>query len=106
MVLNQVFEVINNIINTVILLLLLYQFQEIADNLEACDKVYGYRVENATCSTSKLIEDFKIMCQTEISSNVDENPKHQEFKVKINQIINNPKNVYSFYFTFFLFLEN
>lgn len=55
----------------------------IADNLEACDKVYGYRVDNVTDSTFKLVEEFKMMNHQNISSNSDSPKQLQKFKVKI-----------------------
>ncbi|VVC29713.1 Alpha carbonic anhydrase,Condensin complex subunit 2/barren,Carbonic anhydrase, alpha-class [Cinara cedri] len=58
----------------------LEMFQVIADNLETCDKVYSLRIDNASTSTSKLVDEFKMMNQIEIPSYVDDSPKHQPFK--------------------------
>uniref|UniRef100_A0A2S2PTA6 Condensin complex subunit 2 n=2 Tax=Schizaphis graminum TaxID=13262 RepID=A0A2S2PTA6_SCHGA len=55
-------------------------FQEISDYLEASAKVYSYRVDNLTETTSKLVEQFKSMNYNRNTAKIDDNnaPKIQK----------------------------
>ncbi|XP_060855945.1 condensin complex subunit 2-like [Metopolophium dirhodum] len=55
-------------------------FQEISDYLEASAKVYSYRVDNLTETTSRLVEQFKAMNYKKSTNPMDDNnaPKIQK----------------------------
>ncbi|XP_060847393.1 uncharacterized protein LOC132926971 isoform X2 [Rhopalosiphum padi] len=57
-------------------------FQEISDYLEASAKVYSYRVDNFSETTSKLVEQFKSMNYNKNTAKTDDNnaPKIQKSK--------------------------
>ncbi|KAE9533817.1 hypothetical protein AGLY_008896 [Aphis glycines] len=57
-------------------------FQEISDYLEASAKVYSYRVDNLTETTSKLVEKFKTSNISKSTAKIDDNngPKTNKSK--------------------------
>ncbi|KAL5237851.1 hypothetical protein ACI65C_005261 [Semiaphis heraclei] len=77
-------------------------FQEISDYLEASAKVYSYRVDNLTKTTSRLVEQFKstnsIKSATPIddddSANKIQKPKRQRMMLTTNDKLRRKPNEY------------
>ncbi|XP_022177180.1 uncharacterized protein LOC111038410 [Myzus persicae] len=69
-------------------------FQEISDYLEATAKVYSYRVDNLTETTSKLVEQFKSMNYAKSTTPIDDEddaPKIQKSKRQKMMLTTNEK---------------
>ncbi|XP_025191812.1 condensin complex subunit 2-like [Melanaphis sacchari] len=62
-------------------------FQEISDYLEASAKVYSYRVDNLTETTSKLVEQFKSLNYNKKTAKIDDNNAPKTYKSKRQKIM-------------------
>lgn len=78
-----------------------------ADNLEASAKIYGFRVDNFSDSTSKLVEEVRaIKFKKDMAKLNDDNEPSKTQKPKVNLIVNIMKffilylciNMYVFFF--------
>ncbi|KAL5238749.1 hypothetical protein ACI65C_006159 [Semiaphis heraclei] len=77
-------------------------FQEISDYLEASAKVYSYRIDNLTETTSKLVEQFKSMNSIKSATPIDDDdsankiqkPKRQRLMLTTNDKLRRKPNEY------------
>lgn len=84
------FTNINILFYVLLILIFCIQFQEIGDYLDTSGKLYSYRVDNLSETTSKLIEQFRAVNYKQSILNEDnenEPQKSNKPKVNINELI-------------------